>query len=345
MNKIDGQNEIFEMIKTKYRKQELVDEKEIYKILTDFGFTNEDRQVRKRKHLLDFKGEIKERGIILDDEKVPFIPFASYDASNEELETAIKMYIPVDAKHLRETQDFLSEKIQENDIKTNSKARNRVTSDDIVIRVFDIKSAEKVRSIVRESKVKDNIKFSNPFFAHDELGIGYAMDGLSTSYNNELSKLLASFVSSRNSIDEINRDNFKKYLHDKKTDSYRNNPDKTLFYPESDRIRDLIEMSMDEEFDFTEMMKYASLIHTFKDNLKTMNIRDLSSLVFTELYKTHNLDDVINMMGNIEKLKEDDFESSFVHMLSKIYLTGELSIDYLSSLNREEIEKNGPKHM
>ncbi|MBR2997465.1 MAG: hypothetical protein IKF37_00115 [Bacilli bacterium] len=343
MNKIEGQNEVFKLIKDKFNSQGSISEKDIYDILINYGFTSEEKQITKRKNLLDLKGETRERGIIIDDENISFVPFASYDASNEELETAIKMYIPVDAKHLKDTCDYFSKKIKENNIKSNSKARNRVTSDDIVVRVFDVKSAEDIKNIVKKSNIKDNIKFSNPFFAHDEIGIGYAMDGLNTSFNDELSKLLTSYILFTGNIDDINIDGFKDFLKEEKNNSYRDN--RNLFYPESDRIRNLVLMSMDEEFDYTEMMKYATFIKSSKDELKKMNINDALTVVFNKLCENHSLDDVINMMGNIDHLKESDFGSPSLYMLSKTYLTGELALDYLSSIDRKEVEKNSAKHI
>ena len=343
MNKIEGQNEVFKLIKYKFNSQGSISEKDIYDILINYGFTSEEKQITKRKNLLDLKGETRERGIIIDDEKISFVPFASYDASNEELETAIKMYIPVDAKHLKNTCDYFSKKIKENNIKSNSKARNRVTSDDIVVRVFDVKFAEDIKNIVKKSNIKDNIKFSNPFFAHDELGIGYAMDGLNTSFNDELSKLITSYILYTGNIDGINRDGFKDFLKEEKNNSYRDN--RNLFYPESDRIRNLVFMSMAEDFNYPEMMKYATFMKSSKDELKKMNINDALTVVFNKLCENHSLDDVINMMGNIDHLKESDFGSPSLYMLSKTYLTGELALDYLSSIDRKEVEKNSAKHM
>ena len=345
MNKVEGQNEIFDLIKIKYKTQGTISDKEIYDILINYGFTKEEKQITKRKNLLDLKGETIERGLIIDDENISFVPFASYDASNEELETAIKMYIPVDAKHLKGTYDYISKKNKENDIKSNSKARNRVASDDIVVRVFDVKSTENIRDLVEKSNLKDIIKFSNPFFAHDELGIGYAMDGLNTSFNDELSKLITSYINYTGNIDDINRDGFKDFLKKEKTESYRENPNNNLFYPESNRIRNLVLMSMDEEFNYTEMMKYATFMQSSKDELKRMNITDALTLVFNKLCENNNLDDVINMMGNIDHLKESDFGSPSLYMLSKTYLTGELALDYLSGIDREEVKKNSAKHI
>lgn len=179
MNKVIAQEQVFELIKQKYKNQGNIISDDIYNILNSYGLTKEDKQLRVKKNLFDFKGTIKTKGILTDDD-IHFVPFSS-DISNEKLETAYKMYIPVSAKNLKHVYYSLRNYMRKESIESNSKARNRVSNDDIVIRVSNVNDVEKIRNYIKKEKsISNSIIECNPFFAHDELGIGYSMDGLRT---------------------------------------------------------------------------------------------------------------------------------------------------------------------
>ncbi|MBQ3474809.1 MAG: hypothetical protein IJH20_01360 [Bacilli bacterium] len=343
MNKVIAQAQVFELIKQKYKNQGNITSDDIYNILNSYGLTEEDKQLRVKKNLFDFKGTIKTKGILTDDD-IHFVPFSS-DISNDKLETAYKMYIPVSAKNLKHVYYSLRNYMRKESIESNSKARNRAASDDIVIRVSNVNDVEKIRNYIKKEKsISNSIIECNPFFAHDELGIGYSMDGLRTSVNDELSSLLYNYTMSIN-IENISRDGFKKYLHDLKTKVYREYPDACFFQVESDRIRNLIELSMNEDFDYKQMIKYASVIQNFKSNLKVMSIRNICGFIIDNMTLKHNVDDVINILCNIDTIDESYFDSSFLYMLSKIFLNGDIVVDYFNSVNREDLERNNKKYV
>ena len=345
MSKIEEQNKIFKIIKETYKNKGSITDSDVYKIITEYGFTDKEKQKRTKKHLFGFKGETKTRGILLDDENIPFIPFSNNIDSTEELDTAIKMYISVDSKSLNTVYSELRDFIRKNSIKSSNKARNRVTNDDIVLRIPSIKDVELVRNFIKGNPtIKNSIKNSNPFLAQDELGICYSMDGIKTSVNNELSKSIVSYLESCNNLDEFTRDGFKKYLHDSKTNFYnRYKRNVSLFSQESTRVNNLLELSMDEDFDYSKMMRYAAVMQSFKNNLQRMNIEDLSSIVYNDLRKKHSDIDTINLICNTESLKEEDFNTPFLYVLSKTYLTNGIVLEYLSSVNKEDIERNNKK--
>ena len=188
MNRLEGQNQIFSLIKDYYLKNGKIDSSDIYKIITEFGFTDEEKVMRVKKSLFNFKGIIKTRGLIADNEDISFIPFSYSSLSNDELETALKLYISVDSKSLSLSYSKIRNFVSKQEIKSNNKARNRVTNDDIVLRIPKMDDVEKVRSFIKnDTSLRNNIKHSNPFLVQDELGICYSMDGVSTSVNNELS--------------------------------------------------------------------------------------------------------------------------------------------------------------
>ena len=331
MTRVEGQIKIFEDIKDMYLRNGSITNDDIYKIITEFGFTDEEKQMRVKKGLFNFKGTVKTRGLISNNEEISFIPFSSNaDTSKEELETAVKMYISVDSSSLNYAYRDLNNYLNSNSIKNNSKARNRVTNDDIVIRLPNFRDVETVRNYIRSNpKLKGSIKKPNPFLPQDDMGICYSMDGRSTSVNNELSISLHNFFEkSKNDLNSFNRDNFKKYLHNTKSEFYNKYPT-SLFYPESVRINALIELSMDEDFDFEQMKKYATLIQTTKEDLKRMTINDLIKMTCRDLKQKYPKSEPLSLIPYIENLKEEDFNSSAMYHLSKVFLTKDIVMDYL----------------
>lgn len=345
MNKVEAQNKIFEKIKDYYLKKGSIDDSDIYNIIIEFGFTDEEKQMRVKKNLFDFKGEIKTRGLIIDNENLPFIPFSYSTLSEDDLETAVKLYISVDSKSLTSTYSELNNFVIRHSIESNNKARNRVTNDDIVLRIPKLEDIEKIRSFVRNNpKLKNSIKRPNPFLVQDELGICYSMDGVNTSVNNELSISITSFLEEcKGNLDMFNRDSFKQYLKNKRTKFYTRFPQTNLYYPESNRINSLIELSMDESFDYSKMREYVMTMQSLKNTLKRVNITSLISTIYNNLRRKYSPEYTINAICNVDLISENDFDTPFLYILSKMYLTQELVVNYLSSVSYEDIERNNKK--
>ena len=91
MNKVIAQEQVFELIKQKYKNQGNITSDDIYNILNSYGLTKEDKQLRVKKNLFDFKGTIKTKGILTDND-IHFVPFSS--ATGEINSTSISMLSP-----------------------------------------------------------------------------------------------------------------------------------------------------------------------------------------------------------------------------------------------------------
>lgn len=335
MNKIQGQEMIIESIKNLYKSKGSISNGDIYDILTTFNLSDQDRLLFVKKNVFD-RGEYIEKGIITDP-SISFIPMASsYVCDKEKSAESIKMYISVDASHLKKTYEKINDFLNKNKISSNSKARNRATSDDIVIRIPDISDIEKVRDFIRkDSYIKDAIKFTNPFFAKDELGISYSMDGMYTSVNNELSYLLEEYFNSNiDHIDDLNRDGFKEYLHSRKTEFYKNN--NTLYPQEQIRISNLIELSMNEDFDYDDMIMYFQIMKEIKNS--RASIPDIMESVYNDLKENCGEKESMELITNIDKVHDSLFKSPINCMLAKLYLTDDLVSYYIEKSN--ELEEN-----
>lgn len=335
MSRQREQELILERMKGLYLEKGSLETDDVYDMLTSFNLTEADKTLIVKKNIFDIHGETKKRGIILNDEDVSFIPIASsLDCGKEKGSTALKMYLSVDAKHLKKTYEKLNDFMKKNNIQSSSKARNRASSDDIVMRIPDIKDIEKVKNFIKnDSYIREAIKNTNPFFARDELGISYSQDGMHSSVNDQLSSLLADyFNSNKDNLDSITRDGFKNYLHTNKTEFYKKFD--YAFPPENVRIANLLELSMDEEFSYEDMIRYNEIIKSLQN--KNVSIRDIINTVYTDLLNTCG-EQANELIVNIDNVHESLYSNTTTSMLAKLYLSNDL-VEYYANkeYNNEE---------
>ncbi|MBR2712777.1 MAG: hypothetical protein IKE73_03620 [Bacilli bacterium] len=328
MGRVESQEEIINKIKQKYFENGDITEDDVYHILTDYGFSDEDRQVRVKKHRFGLKSSIIDKNIIYP-EDYHFVPF-SYEGESlggigkEVTQNMVKMYIPMDAKNLKNAYHTLSDFVRKNKIISNNKARNRATNDDIVIRVTSSKDALAVKSFINNnSDLRNGIKKANPFLAQDELGIGYSMDGNYSSVNGVLASSLREYVKSNPNT--ANRDGFKAFLNNKKTEYYLENY--PLYMAPSDekiRIKNLIGMSMDEDFNYIDMLNYFNLIKTNHEILGKIRYMDACDLVHRSIMNKNEFNEVVRIMSDIENAKKNEFDHESVYYLSKAFLNNDI---------------------
>ena len=124
----------------------------------------------------------------------------------------IKMYIPVDNKHIEESANRIFSFLAKNNISHLSKIGSEIRFDDIVIRLNTKADALKLQKFIDNDKyIQEGLFKGNPF-AFSNNGINYAYDG-HTSFNMCLSHLISIYVNSRVrskslTIDDVNADDF-----------------------------------------------------------------------------------------------------------------------------------------
>ncbi len=125
---------------------------------------------------------------------------------------AIKLYIPLDAKHLCPGAEQLFTYMDKENIPTQSKIRPDITFDNVVVRVKDIKDAEKVIEYVKNnSYIQEGLLTPNPFAINKD-NIVITMDGLE-SYNSRTSDYISNYIwNNKDNLNNINMDTFKEYL-------------------------------------------------------------------------------------------------------------------------------------
>lgn len=126
----------------------------------------------------------------------------------------IKLYIPVDSKHLQESANLIFDFISKNNITHASKIGSDVRCDDIVIRLINSDDAKKIMDFVKNNKyIQEGLIDSNPFVP-SYCGVGYVSDG-SLSYNSAMSKLVCGYVNGLKKdkrLDKASVTDFLKYV-------------------------------------------------------------------------------------------------------------------------------------
>lgn len=146
-----------------------------------------------------------------------FCQFLNSNARNL-AKDAIKLYIPLDENHLAEGANQLFDFIAKEGIEHNSKIGKEIRNDNIVVRVANIESAEKIIDFVKNnSYIQEGLLNLNPFIININ-GIGIAKDGFH-SYNSEFCNYLAQLIiilKEKNRLNDLNVASLKSYLEEVK---------------------------------------------------------------------------------------------------------------------------------
>ena len=146
--------------------------------------------------------------------------------NDEFFNSLLKMYIPVKSEYLAYfCKDIFGFMAKEN-IQHSSKIGIEERNDDLVIRVVDTKSMQKIIDYVKGKKYSPKVFLSPNPFSSKEDNISLAKDG-HLSYNTELSKAVVAFVND-NSNNKISIENFNEYV--KTLNKRTNDIDKEQIY-------------------------------------------------------------------------------------------------------------------
>ena len=147
-----------------------------------------------------------------------FCQFKKMDVVPEE---AIKLYIPLDKKHLYEGANRLFDYIRSRGFIHASKIGKKIRNDNVVVRVSNMKDAYDIINYVHsDSYIMSGLLKVNPFVVNVG-GVGVAKDN-SYSYNFELCKALANFIcflKSKNRLNDLSLKGFNTFLEYLKNNS------------------------------------------------------------------------------------------------------------------------------
>lgn len=122
----------------------------------------------------------------------------------------IKLYIPLDARHIYRGVDQIFNFLSENDISHISKVGSHIRNDDIVVRLTKPEDAKKLIDFVQNSSyLQEGLLPASPFL-HQESGIAMTCDG-NLSFSNSLACMLTEYIHQKkqiNALDYVNADDF-----------------------------------------------------------------------------------------------------------------------------------------
>lgn len=219
MDKIKLQEEYFEKVKELFKKHSDLPEDKFYNYvyteLIRLNISNYDKTTLLSYEFTDWSRDFKDSKNIRAFYDMHHETFYQFKNRYDELKTktAIKLYIPMDTDHIYEGVKQLFTYIDNEDIPNASKIRNKITMDNVVIRVNTIEEAEKIINYVNNNEyIKEGLIEPNPFLISKD-NIGMALDGNTTSYNGVLSRYITEYIyKNKDNIDNINISNFKDYL-------------------------------------------------------------------------------------------------------------------------------------
>ena len=143
-----------------------------------------------------------------------FCQFVSKDKTASIAKDHIKVYIPLDAKHIEEGAKQIFDFLSNNNIPHLSKIGKNIRFDDIVIRLVNKEDADKLINFVNNNKyIQNGLIEANPF-AFNYNGIALACDG-NLSYNDTIAGLIDMYIGQKkreNALNTVGLRNFYSYL-------------------------------------------------------------------------------------------------------------------------------------
>ena len=266
MDKINAQKEFFDKLKKDLTQLKNVDQirfgKYAYSELIRFNMPEVKDKINFQNNLSNLMNF--ELNNLENLRTIPQLPhFLWFRNKNKSMDfaDAVKLYIPLDENHLCEGAKQLFTYMDKEDILTESKIRfkGEVTLDNIVVRVKDIKTAERVINFINNNEyIKEGLLDPNPFLINKD-NIGITMDG-NESYNGKTATMMAYYIwNNKDNLDNISIDTYRHYLEEK-TEELDKNTKETGNY-DLKNIVDILLMSVnDNTNDYEEFKKLANKI-------------------------------------------------------------------------------------
>lgn len=189
----------------------------VYKYLINLGVTDLDKNLDLRNRVFqDWINYYKSNSNInLDDEKNSNFCYFNSRYSIDKANDYIKIYIPLDGKHIEEGVKKIFDFIINSRIQHLSKVSNIIRFDDIVIRVIHPADAEAIINFVNNDLYLRNGLIKASPFAFKRNGIALANDG-NLSYNETISTIIACYINElkeKKELDKVGVQDFYNYVY------------------------------------------------------------------------------------------------------------------------------------
>ncbi len=214
--------------------------------------------------------------------------FCQFENKNIKVDTAIKIYVPMDSAHIYKGANDLFTFLANEDIPHLSKIRDKVTFDNVVIRVNNLEDAEKITDYInKNSYIKEGLIPANPFLIEHD-GIAHAIDGGTTSYNSVLSEAIANYIANKmryKETEDISLSDFQQYLI--KRDEYNKTNDNNPNHEKNNVIKLALKI-VNTNSDYTEFKKDAKIRE--EQSLKGVNCESILKEAVSVIVEKYGVD-------------------------------------------------------
>lgn len=145
-----------------------------------------------------------------------FCQFVSRDKKARMADEHIKVYIPLDAKHIEFGAKMIFDFLDTNKISHTSKVGRKIRFDNVVVRLINPQDADRLIQFVKSNHyIQEGLIEANPF-AFQQDGIALAVDGR-LSYNETVATLITNYIDFHkrtNTLKRVNVEDFYNYVQE-----------------------------------------------------------------------------------------------------------------------------------
>lgn len=271
MNKTERINEFFKLIASIHLSDSSIEitPEMVYANIVEFGIREHSKNnVYFNEWRRNFK-DVKNIHVFVSEVNPYFCQFVNNVSLDNNEEKFIKIYVPIDGKHINKAADTIFKFMAKKNIAHTSLVGSDERIDNIVIRVKDEKSARLIKQFIKNDPyIQEGLLPPNPFAIIDE--------GLAMAYDNKISynKLVASYISSylndlksKDNLETTNYVDFANYVIKK----YNN----TFVY--CNELNDFIKeknLYGDKEYIAKKLIEYVTVTKLLIDSLRNLGINE-----------------------------------------------------------------------
>lgn len=154
-------------------------------------------------------GKLKNLDVYLPNKKQGFLQLRNTDPTKIDVESYIKIYIPLHRSHFNQCVQRLFTFLSEENIIHNSKIRNQIAGDAVVVRVTSRLDVDRITNFIKQDSLFDTALIKpNPFTIQKE-GLAIVKDG-NLSYNSILCYYIENYIKKEHGVVSLAR--FYKYV-------------------------------------------------------------------------------------------------------------------------------------
>lgn len=296
---------------------------------------------------LEYYNKKEKINVFHDSKWAYYCQFISQDLEAKKAKEHIKIYIPLDSKHIEQGAKNIFDFLTQNKISHVSKIGKSIRFDDIVVRLVKKEDADKLLNYLKnDSYIQEGLIKANPF-AFQKDGIAIVCDG-KESYNDTISKLVRLYIAEKiksKTLNQVSYEDFYRFVAIKYKTNFITRTEKEfkeifdIQTKEKERnIREIIALALkcqNPNFDYNSYLEHFRICKKNKEEVtsNTLN-KNQTNLLFEETEALKLLTEYIKTM--CEKYTEDKGKAT----CKAYFLTGNTSYIARDNNLRERINSS-----